>query len=200
MAGPYNPPGAYGQPPAQGYGSLGGFAPPAAHVDPQVMSWFQAVDQDRTGQISVTELQQALTNANWEHFNAETCRLLIGLFDRDYSGQISVNEFQALWTYIHEWKNVFDQFDRDRSGNIDANELCTAFNQMGYRVSPQFSHLVVMRYDSHGRRTISFDNFIQASILLKSVTETFRTKDTGGQGQIRIAYEEFMSMVILNKP
>lgn len=48
---------------------------------------------------------------------------ILGMFDRDRSGQIDLNEFQALWTYIHQWKSVFDQFDRDRSGSIDVNEL-----------------------------------------------------------------------------
>ena len=47
-------------------------------VNPEVMQWFHAVDTDRTGKISAQELQQALTNANWSHFNAETCRLMIG--------------------------------------------------------------------------------------------------------------------------
>ena len=50
----------------------------APGIDPQVAQWFQAVDTDRSGRISVTELQQALTNANWSHFNPETCRLMIG--------------------------------------------------------------------------------------------------------------------------
>jgi len=39
------------------------------------------VDADRSGKITATELQQALLNSNWSHFNAETCRLLIGMFD-----------------------------------------------------------------------------------------------------------------------
>ena len=47
------------------------------------------------------------------------------MFDRDHSGTIDLNEFQALWTYINQWKGVFDQYDRDRSGQIDANELNT---------------------------------------------------------------------------
>ena len=54
-----------------------GYGPPPG-VDPQVYQWFTAVDADRSGKISVVELQQALTNANWSHFNAETCRLMIG--------------------------------------------------------------------------------------------------------------------------
>ena len=50
---------------------------------------------------------------------------LPGMFDRDHSGTIDLNEFQALWSYIHQWKGVFDQFDKDRSGHIDSNELHT---------------------------------------------------------------------------
>ncbi len=44
---------------------------------------YQAVDTDHSGKISATELQQALHNGNWSPFNAETCRLMIGMFDRD---------------------------------------------------------------------------------------------------------------------
>lgn len=45
--------------------------------------WFQAVDQDRSGKITAKELQQALLNNNWSQFNPETCRLMIGMFDKD---------------------------------------------------------------------------------------------------------------------
>ena len=44
---------------------------------------FQAVDADHSGAISAAELRQALVNGNWSHFNEETCRLMIGMFDRD---------------------------------------------------------------------------------------------------------------------
>jgi len=49
-------------------------------MDPSVYGWFMTVDQDRSGRINMFELQQALTNSNWTHFNAETCRLMIGKF------------------------------------------------------------------------------------------------------------------------
>ncbi len=51
---------------------------PPPGVDPTVYQWFVAVDTDRSGQITAAELQSALTNGNWSHFNAETCRLMIG--------------------------------------------------------------------------------------------------------------------------
>ena len=54
-----------------------GGCPPG--MDPSVYSWFVAVDADRSGQITAKELQAALTNGNWSNFNAETCRLMIGI-------------------------------------------------------------------------------------------------------------------------
>lgn len=52
-----------------------GGAPPG--VDPEAFSWFQAVDADHSGYISVKELKQALVNSNWSTFNDETCLLMI---------------------------------------------------------------------------------------------------------------------------
>ena len=65
------------------YSSLPIAAPPPQGcppgVDPTMYSWFVAVDADKSGAITANELQQALTNGNWSHFNPETCRLMIGV-------------------------------------------------------------------------------------------------------------------------
>lgn len=52
---------------APSYGGYGGYASPPprgppAGADPQLWQWFTAVDTDRSGAISVTELQAALIN------------------------------------------------------------------------------------------------------------------------------------------
>ncbi|ESN89929.1 hypothetical protein HELRODRAFT_116724 [Helobdella robusta] len=192
----------YGQPGAPGGYGGGAYGQPTAPpgLDPQVHQWFLSVDHDKSGKINMHELQQALTNANWTHFNAETCRLMIGMFDKDQSGQIEMNEFQALWNYIIQWKSVFEQFDRDRSGFIDANELCNALNTMGYKVTPQFANHVVFRYDPQAKQRLGLDNFIQVCVLIKSVTDMFRQRDSQMKGTIQVAYEDFMTMVMLNKP
>ena len=59
------------------YTPFSGYSQPPA-MDPQVQSWFAAVDQDRSGRITAIELQRALVNTNWTQFNAETCRLMVG--------------------------------------------------------------------------------------------------------------------------
>ena len=68
------------------------------------------------------------------------------MFDRDQSGTINFNEFCGLWNYITQWKGAFDRYDTDRSGSIEANELHRVFTEMGYRVSPNFVQLIVVKY------------------------------------------------------
>jgi len=182
---------AYQQP---GYGQPG--APQG--IDPNIYQWFLAVDSDRSGKINVQELQAALGNAPWARFTPETCRLMIGMFDRDRTGTIELQEFQALWTYIGQWRGIFDQFDRDRSGAIDGSELHTMLTQMGYRLSPQFVQTLLYRYDPVRKQSLQFDGFVQACVLLKTLTDVFRVKDTRACGSIQISYEEFLSAVFGN--
>ncbi|KAL7674909.1 hypothetical protein ACOME3_001180 [Neoechinorhynchus agilis] len=61
---------------------------------------FDQVDTDRSGSISVVELQSALSNGTWTPFNPETVRMMIGMFDKDGSSNIEFNEFEALWRYV----------------------------------------------------------------------------------------------------
>ncbi|XP_060563420.1 peflin-like [Ruditapes philippinarum] len=182
----------YGAPP-QGWGG-------APAIDPQIQQWFMSVDADRSGRISALELQQALVNGNWSHFNPETCRLMIGMFDRDHTGQIELNEFQALWNYIQQWKGVFERFDGNRTGQIESNELHQALSSMGYNLSPQFMQMCVCKFDIQGRRSMKLDDFIQCCVMIKSLTDMFVARDPQRTGRITVTYEDFMTMSILNKP
>ncbi|BFZ21153.1 hypothetical protein BsWGS_24192 [Bradybaena similaris] len=172
----------------------------APTIDPQVQQWFMSVDTDRSGRITAHELQRALVNTNWTQFNDETCRLMIGMFDKDFSGTIDLYEFQALWHYIQQWKQTFDRYDVNRSGSIEGLELQQAFMTMGYNVSQQFVQTVVVKFDHFGRRSLTLDNFIQACVMLKSLTDAFRQRDTTMSGYVRMSYEEFMSLAVLYKP
>lgn len=200
-AGGYQQGGYGGTPPPQqgGFGPAGGCAlQPPPGVNQELWNWFQTVDQDRSGQISATELQHALINGNFSPFNPETCRLMIGMFDTNKDGTIDIQEFAALWKYVQDWKGCFERFDTDRSGNIDAQELSNAFKTFGYNLSPQFSDSVIRVFDRRGARTINFDDFIQASVMLKTLTDKFRVKDAQQRGVINIGYEEFLEMVLDN--
>ncbi|EOR02049.1 Peflin [Wallemia ichthyophaga EXF-994] len=134
----HSPASAYGAPAPNAYASAGFTRPrpPTTYIDPNVRSWFETVDRDRTGQINATELQMALVNGDYSNFDLDTTQMLIGIFDVDKTGTISIDEFAGVFKYINDWRNVFQHFDVDRSGTIEGHELAAALSQFGYRLTP----------------------------------------------------------------
>ena len=132
-----------GYPPAGGYG-----APP---VDPAVMEWFRAVDQDNSGQIDAKELGQvsllsgsntkltcyavcqALANGDMTMFSEEACRMMINMFDTNMTGTIDMQEFGRLFAFINEKKRMFEGHDRNKEGTLSQDEFLQALQAMGYR-------------------------------------------------------------------
>jgi len=234
----------YGQGPPPGYGGQGGGGHGGGHggggyggggyqgggfshpppsgpppgADPQLWQWFNTVDTDRSGHISVSELQKALINGDWTPFDLDTVKLLMSIFDTDRSGTIGFNEFSGLWKYIKDWQGVFKHFDKDRSGSIDGAELQAALKQFGYNLSPQLLNLVEKKYDmfkatsttaapavpGFGGRPppaaqasgITFDRFVRACVVIKQLTEAFQKIDTDRDGWIQINYDQFMHTVL----
>jgi Ca2+-binding EF-hand superfamily protein len=184
----------------------GGFAimhepvpPPGAN--PKLWSWFIAVDVDHSGSISASELQRALINGDWTHFDLDTVKLLMGLFDTDRTGDIDFNEFSGLWKYIEDWQHVFRRFDKDGSGSIDGNELRSALNQFGFKLPPQLLALLLAKYSSaptgsdvQDQPTITFDRFIRACVFVKQFTESFVRLDGDKDGWVRLNYDQFLTV------
>ncbi|KAJ7273209.1 hypothetical protein C8J57DRAFT_1317157 [Mycena rebaudengoi] len=170
--------------------------------DPQLYQFFSAVDQDRSGAISVTELQSALVNGNWTRFDLDTVKMLMGIFDTDRSGTIDFKEFSGLWKYISDWQNVFRHFDGDGSGSIEGQELAQALKSFGYNLSPALLTMVERKYASapsvgYGPPPgITFDRFVRACVVVKTLTEAFQRADTDRDGWVQLNYEQFMSMTL----
>uniref|UniRef100_A0AAR2LL32 Programmed cell death protein 6 n=1 Tax=Pygocentrus nattereri TaxID=42514 RepID=A0AAR2LL32_PYGNA len=159
------------------------YRPPHYNSPPdQAFLWniFQRVDKDRSGAISDTELQQALSNA---------------MFDRENKGGVNFNEFAGVWKYITDWQNIFRTYDRDNSGFIDKNELKQALTGFGYRLSDQFYNTLIEKFDRQRKGQVAFDDFIQCCIVLQRLTDVFRRYDTDQDGWIQVSYEQYLSMV-----
>ncbi|KAI0053842.1 EF-hand, partial [Auriscalpium vulgare] len=168
--------------------------------DPQLWQWFSAVDSDRSGSISVNELQAALVNGNWSRFDLDTVKMLMNIFDTDRNGTIGFAEFSGLWKYITDWQGVFRHFDKDRSGSIDGYELSEALRSFGYNLSPSILTLIEQKYASapsagYGPPSgITFDRFVRACVVVKTLTESFQRVDTDRDGWVTLNYEEFMKV------
>lgn len=74
-----------------------------------------------------------------------------------------------------------------------------AYRQMGYNLSPQFAQTVVAKFDTMGRRSLTLDNFIQSCVMLKGLTDAFRSRDPTGSGRVNMGYEDFMTLAVFNK-
>ncbi|CAB4376853.1 unnamed protein product [Rhizophagus irregularis] len=202
--GAYGQPGGYQYPPPQQQQNRppnSGSAPaqPPPGVDQQLYFWFQAVDTDKSGALTTEELQKALINGDWSPFNIETVRLMMNMFDTDNSGTIAFQEFTGLWRYIEDWKKCFQTFDADGSGTINFAELKNALRTFGYNLSDNFINLLIKKYDKYGKGDVTFDNFVQSCVTVKTLTDAFRRYDTDNDGWILINYEQFLELVVNNR-
>ena len=68
----------------------GGFPSGPHNGDPQLLQWFNAVDTDRSGSISVAELQAALVNGQHSFHHIISNRGLTDLGIIQETGQVSV--------------------------------------------------------------------------------------------------------------
>lgn len=121
---------------------------------------------------------------------------MIGMFDKDLTGTIDMNEFQLLYNYINQWLAVFKNYDRDRSGNIEEAELGQAFQQMGFRFSPEFIKFLIARSDLKNHMKMTVDQFMVVCVQIQRLTEVFKVKDTEMKGVISLGFEEFLGMAI----
>jgi Ca2+-binding EF-hand superfamily protein len=128
--------------------------------------------------------------------------MLMNIFDTDRTGAIGFNEFVGLYKYIGDWQNVFRRFDRDRSGSIEGHELAEALRSFGYNLSPSILTLIEQKYAlgpsaQYGPPPgISFDRFVRACVVVKTLTEAFQRADTDRDGWVQLNYEQFMKMVL----
>merc|ERR1711862_667076 len=148
--------------------------------------WFMSVDQDRSGQISAIELQQALVNGNFSKFSEETCKMMISMFDQNKSGTIDINEFGQLFNFVNQWRGVFQGFDRDRSGAIESAEFSQALNQLGFNLSPNLINNILSQHNPK-TRCLSLDNFILVVTQIKRLTDSFKARDRELRGPAMMA-------------
>nr|XP_015930737.1 programmed cell death protein 6 isoform X4 [Parasteatoda tepidariorum] len=92
---------------------------------------FQGVDKDKSGFITSTELQSALSNGTWRPFNPETVRLMIGFrlsdtfydlliqkFDRASASSITFDDYIQACVTLQSLTAAFRAHDTDMTGVI----------------------------------------------------------------------------------
>ena len=122
---------------------------------PQLLAWFNQIDTDRGGTLSVAELQRALALAGL-NYSGKFVNSLINMVDQDCSGALSPQEFLNVHAALCAAYNTFHQCDVDRSGVLTLNELPQALQRLGFNLdmAPNGSFYTLCKahdFDKSGR-------------------------------------------------
>jgi Ca2+-binding EF-hand superfamily protein len=160
--------------------------------------WFDAIDEDRNGELSYGELHAALLNNNGATlFASNTVKYLVSIFDRDGDGVIRRDEFRPLWEYLTDWRRMFDSFDADNDGRIDAGELGRALGHYGIQVNRGTLDKLVRKHSSarRGHRPeMDLDQFVCACVVVRRMCQLYDSCNAGGGSSI--SKDDFLQAVI----
>ena len=127
---------------------------------------FEKIDRDFSGFLEVSELEQAIQNANFNMSQEEIANIVKEL-DFAENKKINYSEFIAATINAAEFltedklKAIFKSFDIDDSGEITAQNLKDAFSKFGRECSDQDIQAIMAAHDIDGGKTISLEEFTQ---------------------------------------
>ncbi len=203
QTGAYNPQQGYGQQPQQGsyaqfnQGNQYGSAP--QNVDPQIQTWFNQVDTDRSGHISVQELINALAYGGFSQFSQQAATDLLRKFNVSGNGQLSLSEFQHLATFLNTMKRSFQQADTNNSQSLDYQEVGRALQQSGMQFDQNLLSRVVSKFDRNKNGSLGLDEFIELSIMISTARDVFNTNDYNRSGTVPMTFDMFLNSVVAIK-
>jgi peflin len=180
-----NPP---NQPPVLG---VGAYAPQGYQAPPELYSWFRAVDRDNSGRIDVSELNAALSSAGFR-FSLGTTEMLVRRYDFDGSGTITIEEFAHLHEFICGMQQGFRQRDRCGDGRLDGPETREAFRLSCFALSEETFQAVMRKFDRQRRGSLGFDDYIELSVFMAQVRDTFHYLDYNRNGTVTFSFDTFL--------
>ena len=154
--------------------------------------WFDAVDRDHSGRIGPAELQQALAQSG-QTFSVATCERMINMFDRDKSSQISFDEFGQLNQFIGTMQTGFRQRDKSGDGRLEGPEVRAALQDSGFQLAEGTFQVMMRKFDRQRRGSLALDDYIELSIFISTVRNTFGFYDKAKTGQVTFSFDMFLA-------
>jgi hypothetical protein len=174
------------------------------------LSWeqkFQISDKDRSGFLTITELEDMIIgNAN-TRFTQETAKSLLKLFDADGGGRIEMNEFCAMNQFVSQLHAAFLAEDRDRSRKLAVPEVQSALARENLQLDPGTVDRIIKKFayvSSYRTRTtmgqpyvpsIDFEEFVRLSATVAMARVAFMRRDPSNTGRVSLTIGEFVGLV-----
>jgi Ca2+-binding EF-hand superfamily protein len=154
---------------------------------------FQRLDSEGGGQIEAAALGEALESGAWASFKPGTLALMVGMFDRNGDASISFPELRKLWKCLEEWTAAFRRHEAEGCGRMASKELHAALSSLGYRLSRNCVQELARRFERAEEASLAFDDFVQACVVLDTVTQVYKKRDVRRCGSVTYSFEDFVS-------
>eukprot|EP01062_Namystynia_karyoxenos_P059793 TRINITY_DN5120_c1_g1_i1.p1 TRINITY_DN5120_c1_g1~~TRINITY_DN5120_c1_g1_i1.p1 ORF type:complete len:250 (+),score=80.28 TRINITY_DN5120_c1_g1_i1:86-835(+) len=168
--------------------------PPARAAAPDLRELYAAADVERKG-LGDRELMLALQKAGFG-FRIEVCRLLVPMYASQGGAQttdkrLSFEEFKSLHTYVSRHKQVFDKLGPNDTGVLSPQKVYKAISQSGYTISQECFSSIMRKLDRRKVGGLNVDGYIELSIFIHNVKDTFAFYDKRREGQVHFVFEDF---------
>jgi Ca2+-binding EF-hand superfamily protein len=159
----------------------------------EIQVTFAAVDEDKTGFINVSELQQALAKGGYT-LSLTSCAMLIKINDDNRDGRMNFQEFAGLHRFLSQLQAAFAQAAGSPTATqINATQLKSALDILGYSWidGPAFSAMC-LAFDPQRDSLFSLTEMIAIGAYLRSVTAMFKGFDPQGRGMVSMTMNQFL--------
>lgn len=153
--------------------------------------WFDAIDKDQNGSLTVQELQAALAEGGF-NFSLALVAHIIRQADRDGSNTITFNEFGRLHVFLSTVQASFSQLDLDHSGRLSLDEIASALRKFGYNIDPPALQTIFQRFDPMGVGSLGLHEFLAMTLFLRSASATFKAFDPQSSGTVQLNFNQFL--------
>ena len=132
----------------------------------KAMQVFEALDRNKSGTLELDEVEAGM-KALGIPITKTTVQRVFGRLDSDGDGTVTLTEFTSYCNVrLLEIRKTFDAIDTDRNGTISSEEIKLCIQALGMKISSQQLRSMVRRVVKHENGSISFDEFVDALLLL----------------------------------
>lgn len=175
-------------------------APPVTMQAPanDLVGWFNSVDTDRSGRIDAVELSRALRKGGINLSVIGAARIM-AMFDTNRSGQINFQEFQQLHPFVQHMAKSFKLRDKTGNGRIEPSELHQMLIEGAYNLDHATFQTLLQKFDSEGRGSMGFEDFVQIKVFLHNAKKIFDHYDVNRSGKVLFSVDSFLEAAVAVK-
>ncbi|XP_048492408.1 uncharacterized protein LOC104903814 [Beta vulgaris subsp. vulgaris] len=152
--------------------------------------WFDRVDSARTGNITASQLKNALAVGNLD-LPLSVVQQMIRMYDFDRNGTMSFEEFVALNQFLLKIQQAFADLERER-GFLLHDEVNGALVKLGFSLDSPAFFTACESFDQKKNGKFRLDDFISLCVFLQSARNLFNSFDTSKQGRVTLDLNQFI--------